>query len=89
MISRARSGGSGASWLRMSRRVRPSTYSITMYGRPSSWPWSNTDTTLGWESLAADRASRSNLRANSASSPSPMCITLTATVLVSRMSVAM
>ena len=36
MISRARSGGSGASWLRMSRRVRPSTYSITMYGRPSS-----------------------------------------------------
>ena len=32
-------------------------------------PWSKTETTLGWDSRAAARASRSNLRANSASSP--------------------
>src|SRR5664279_3480560 len=70
------------------RRVRPSTYSMTMNGRPRCSPWSKTATMLGCDSRAAARASRSNLRAKSMSSPRPSCITFTATMRSSRVSAA-
>ena len=42
---------------------------MTRYGTPSgAWPWSSTETTWGWDSRAADRASRTNRSAAAGSS---------------------
>ena len=71
-----------------SRRVAPSTYSMTRKTTPLSLPWSKTATTLGWLSRAADLASRVNLETNSGSSASVECMTLTATRRSSRVSSA-
>ena len=84
----ARAGGIGASVRMTSRSVWPGTYSIARKTMPSSSPWSKTETTCGWESRAAARASRTKRAANSSSSPIPGCITLTATRRSSRVSVA-
>ncbi len=56
--SAARLGYSGPSAWIASRRLRPSTYSMTMKYVPSSSPQSKTATMLGWFRLAADCASR-------------------------------
>ena len=61
----------GASLRIRSRIVWPGMYSITRKSVPSSSPWSKTETTLGWDSLAAVRASRTNRWANWSSSPMP------------------
>ena len=86
--ARARAGDSGASLPMVSRSVWPGISSIARNTVPSSLPWSKTATTLGCDSFAAARASPTNRAANSSSSPSPGCITLTATVRSSRRSVA-
>jgi hypothetical protein len=52
-------GASGPSSMIMSARLRASSISITIQGRPPSVTTSNTWTTLGCDRLAAARASRS------------------------------
>ncbi len=66
-ISAARSGSSGPSSRMMSERLRPCTYSMTMYWMSPSEPVSKTLTTLGWFSAAAAWASRRNRSTNVAS----------------------
>ena len=59
-IAAPSAAGSGPTWSKTSRRVRPAASSITMYGVPPSIPQSKTVTMRGWFSLATCRASRSN-----------------------------
>ena len=84
----ALAGAIGDSLRMTSRRVWPGMYSMARNRVPSSSPWSKTPTTCGWESLAAERASRTNRPAKSSSSPRPVCITLSAQTRSRRMSVA-
>ena len=59
--------------------VSPSTYSKTMYGRPSSSPASITPTMCGWLSWATERASRRKRSSWSVSAAISRCMSLTAT----------
>ena len=59
--------------------VSPSTYSSTMYGRPSSSPASITPTMCGWLSWATERASRRKRSSWSESDAISRCMSLTAT----------
>ena len=67
--------------------MRPGTYSMARYSVLAIAPWSNTPTTLGWESRATDLASPMNRRTKSASSASSPCMIFSATVRSSRVSV--
>ena len=60
--------------------VSPSTYSKTMYGRPSSSPASITPTMCGCESWATARASRRKRSSWSESAAISRCISLIATL---------
>ena len=71
MSASALAGAIGASLRITSRRVWPGMYSMARKSVPSSSPWSKTETTLGCESLAAVRASRTKRAAKSSSSPMP------------------
>ena len=86
MMSRAARGVSGPSACITSRRVWPGTYSMARNMLPSSSPWSNTATTWGWLSRAAERASRRNRLTNVSSAASPGRITFRATSRSSRVS---
>ena len=59
--------------------VSPSTYSNTMYGRPSSSPASITPTMCGCESWATARASRRKRSSWSESDAISRCMSLIAT----------
>ena len=90
-ISIARRGISRPSALSTSRRVRPSTYSMTMYGWEPLWPMTSspvsyTATIAGWFSEAAACASRRNRAWNDGSRARSARSTLTATSLPSRTS---
>ncbi len=70
-----------------SRSVRPGTYSMARYSMSPSAPWSYTATTFGCDSRATDLASPTKRRTKSSSLASSACITLSATVRSSLVSV--
>ncbi len=85
----ARSGGSGPSRRRSSRRSGPSARRIAIHRVPPSSPASYTGRTFGWSSDAAARASaRKRVRTRS-SSPSQGGSTLTAALRPRRSSLAL
>ena len=78
-MSMASAGGSAPRSSSVSRRVVPSTSSMTMKASPSSRPVSKMPTTLGWASRAAEMASRRKRSRNDGSAASSGNSTFTAT----------
>ena len=79
-----RSGSSGPSRSRISRRSLPSTHRIAMKRRPSASPSSYTGMMFGWSISAASRDSRSNRSRKLWSETSALASTFSATVRPSR-----